>query len=216
MWAPARRKNRCRRSSCDWRCSDSSRCWSFPSSITDSDGQRCLHDSDCRRPNGHFHGSVCARAASDVCRRTRHAHRHTARPWLVVGAVRSSPHTARLDLEAARRGTVPATESCGLRGVSNKGEVSPSAIHLVRGSSAMPDLSLKPNLIPLHAWLIEAGTRDIATETLFDGFCARLSAAGVPIARGFLSVAGLHPVRRAYSLTWGYGRIVEDTDFEHP
>src|SRR5262249_56605050 len=33
---------------------------------------RRLHDSDCRRPNGHFHGSVCARAASDVCRRTRH------------------------------------------------------------------------------------------------------------------------------------------------
>src|SRR5262249_31522898 len=79
----------------------------------------------------------------------------------------------------------------------------------------MPDLSLRPNLVPLHAWLIEAGTSDVAAEALFDGFCARLSAAGVPIARGFLSIAGLHPVRRAYSLTWRYGRIVEATDFQH-
>ena len=79
----------------------------------------------------------------------------------------------------------------------------------------MPDLSLKPNLIPLHAWLIEAGTSDIATETLFDGFCGRLTAAGVPIARGFLSIAGLHPLWRAHSLTWNDGRIAEVTDFGH-
>src|SRR5215469_18981383 len=38
----------------------------------------------------------------------------------------------------------------------------------------MPDLSLRPNLVPLHAWLIEAGTSDVAAERLFDGFCARL------------------------------------------
>src|SRR5262249_58441362 len=37
----------------------------------------------------------------------------------------------------------------------------------------------------------------------------------VPIARGFLSIAGLHPLRRAYSLTWHDGRIVEATDFGH-
>jgi hypothetical protein len=37
----------------------------------------------------------------------------------------------------------------------------------------------------------------------------------VPIARGFLSIAGLHPLRRAYSLTWNYGRSVEATDFAH-
>jgi hypothetical protein len=33
----------------------------------------------------------------------------------------------------------------------------------------MPDFFRIPNLIPLHAWLIEAGTNDVATETLFDG-----------------------------------------------
>ena len=79
----------------------------------------------------------------------------------------------------------------------------------------MSDLSLRPNLIPLHAWLIEAGTGDLALEPLFDGFCGRLAAAGAPIARGFLSIAGLHPLRRAYSLTWNDGRIVEATDFDH-
>src|SRR6266404_3144840 len=79
----------------------------------------------------------------------------------------------------------------------------------------MPDFFRIPNLIPLHAWLIEAGTNDVATETLFDGFCGRLAVAGVPIARGFLSIAGLHPLRRAYSLTWNYGRSVEATDFAH-
>jgi adenylate cyclase len=81
--------------------------------------------------------------------------------------------------------------------------------------SRMPDLLLRPNLIPLHAWLIEAGTSDVAAETLFEGFCGRLAAAGVPIARGFLSIAGLHPLRRAYSLTWNDGRIAEVTDFGH-
>jgi adenylate cyclase len=79
----------------------------------------------------------------------------------------------------------------------------------------MPDFLRIPDLIPLHAWLIEAGTNDVATEPLFDGFCGRLTAAGVPIARGFLSVAGLHPLWRAHSLTWNYGRAVEVTDFGH-
>src|SRR5215469_17628342 len=79
----------------------------------------------------------------------------------------------------------------------------------------MSDSSLLSNLIPLHAWLIEAGSNDVATETLFEGFCGRLTAAGVPIARGFLSIAGLHPLRRAYSLTWNDGRIVDVADFGH-
>jgi hypothetical protein len=75
----------------------------------------------------------------------------------------------------------------------------------------MPNSLRDTDLIPLHAWLIEAGTNDVAAEPLFDGFCGRLVAAGVPIARGFLSIAGLHPLRRAYSLTWHDGRIVEAT-----
>src|SRR5215813_5767421 len=81
-------------------------------------------------------------------------------------------------------------------------------------SSACQIRCVIPTSFP-HAWLIEAGTNDVAAEPLFDGFCGRLAAAGVPIARGFVSVAGLHPLRRAYSLTWHDGRIVEATDFGH-
>src|SRR5262249_6570938 len=66
-----------------------------------------------------------------------------------------------------------------------------------------------------HAWLIEAGTNDVAAEPLFDGFCGRLVAAGVPLSRGVLSIAGLHPLRRADFLTWHDGRIVEAADFGH-
>src|SRR5262245_12647410 len=79
----------------------------------------------------------------------------------------------------------------------------------------MPNSLPDTDLTPLHAWLIEAGTNDVAAEPLFDGFCGRLVSAGVPIARGFLSIAGLHPLRLAYSLTWHDGQIVEATDFGH-
>src|SRR6516225_8832819 len=74
---------------------------------------RRLHDSDCRRPNGDFDGPLCARAASDVCRSTRDAGRRTARARLVVGTLRPSRHTAGPDLEAARRGAIPETETSG-------------------------------------------------------------------------------------------------------
>jgi adenylate cyclase len=79
----------------------------------------------------------------------------------------------------------------------------------------MPNSLRDIDVTSLHSWLIEAGTNDVVAERLFDGFCGRLVAAGVPIARGFLSIAGLHPLRRAYSLTWHDGRIVEVTDFGH-
>jgi adenylate cyclase len=69
--------------------------------------------------------------------------------------------------------------------------------------------------IPLHAWLIEAGLAGAPVEELFDGLCQRLVAAGVPIARGFLSIAGLHPQRRASSLTWREGTITDVNDFPH-
>ena len=79
----------------------------------------------------------------------------------------------------------------------------------------MPDSPRELELIPLHAWLIQAGLSGLAAEALFDEFCQRLIAVGVPIARGFLSITGLHPLRRAYSLTWEGGRIVQVAEFGH-
>jgi len=78
-------------------------------------------------------------------------------------------------------------------------------------SDAPPDF----DSIPLHAWLIDAGLAGLEAESLFDGFCQRLVAAGIPIARGFLSIGGLHPLRRASSLTWQDGRIIDIQDFAH-
>jgi adenylate cyclase len=69
--------------------------------------------------------------------------------------------------------------------------------------------------IPLHAWLIEAGLMGMAAPALFDGFCGLLAAAGIPIGRGFLSIGGLHPLRRAFSVTWQDRGIVEVDEFPH-
>ncbi len=71
------------------------------------------------------------------------------------------------------------------------------------------------DFIPLHGWLIEAGLASVSVEAMFEGLCARLVATGVPIARSFLSIGGLHPQRRAWSLTWRDGAITDVNDFPH-
>ena len=67
----------------------------------------------------------------------------------------------------------------------------------------------------LQSWLIEAGLAGLPVAELFDGFCRRLVEAGVPLARGFLSLGALHPIWRAKSLTWEGGRIAEVADFNY-
>jgi len=67
----------------------------------------------------------------------------------------------------------------------------------------------------LHSWLIEAGLASLPSGELFDGFCRRLVASGVPIARGFLSIGALHPLWRARSFTWQDGRLAEVADFAY-
>ena len=68
---------------------------------------------------------------------------------------------------------------------------------------------------PLQRWLIEAGLASLPAGELFDGFCRRLVAAGLPIARGFLSIGALHPQWRSKSFTWQAGRIAEVADFAY-
>jgi adenylate cyclase len=69
--------------------------------------------------------------------------------------------------------------------------------------------------LALHSWIVEAGLSGMSAEALFDGLCRRLSAAGLPIARGFLSIGGLHPLHRAHSITWEGGRLTDVSDFGH-
>jgi adenylate cyclase len=65
----------------------------------------------------------------------------------------------------------------------------------------------------LHAWLVETGLAGTAARALFDGFCAHLVAAGVPLARAFFSTTALHPQRRASSVLWQAGQPATDLVF---
>ena len=79
----------------------------------------------------------------------------------------------------------------------------------------MPDPQRAFDPLPLHTWLVEAGLESLPADELFDGFCRRLVAGGVPLARGFLSIGALHPLWRASSLTWQDGRIADVADFSY-
>jgi adenylate cyclase len=65
----------------------------------------------------------------------------------------------------------------------------------------------------VHAWLIDAGLASTPTPELLDGFCQRLTAAGVPLARVWFSSTGLHPERRASTVVWQDGGIIDQQSF---
>lgn len=67
----------------------------------------------------------------------------------------------------------------------------------------------------LHDWLIEGGLAGRKVEALFDGFCRRLTEAGFPLARGYLSFAMLHPLLWATGIVWERGRITEAIDLPY-
>jgi adenylate cyclase len=64
----------------------------------------------------------------------------------------------------------------------------------------------------LHAWLTEAGLAGLPLVELLDGLCGRLVAAGLPLARAYLSRAAVHPLLWAMGVTWQDGRIVGAID----
>ncbi len=76
----------------------------------------------------------------------------------------------------------------------------------------MPDSRPTIDTTPLHAWLVEAGLSGMPVAALLDGFCRRLAESGIPLSRGYLSTAALHPLLWATGTTWQDGRIVEAID----
>ncbi|HUC67005.1 MAG TPA: adenylate/guanylate cyclase domain-containing protein [Stellaceae bacterium] len=64
------------------------------------------------------------------------------------------------------------------------------------------DDALGRRIIDLHVWAVAAGLSGTGTEALFDGFCQRLVAAGVPLWRAFAATPTLHPQWSGYSYTW--------------
>jgi len=54
----------------------------------------------------------------------------------------------------------------------------------------------------LHLWAVHEGLRRTPTATLFEEFCRRLIAAGVPVWRAFAGMRTLHPQWAGYTYTW--------------
>jgi adenylate cyclase len=64
------------------------------------------------------------------------------------------------------------------------------------------DAPLGRQIIELHVWAVRQGLRGTAAAELFDGFCRRLIAAGVPLWRGYAAMETLHPQWGGYGYTW--------------
>jgi adenylate cyclase len=64
------------------------------------------------------------------------------------------------------------------------------------------DGPLGQRIIELHVWAVRQGLLGTAAAELFDGFCRRLIAAGVPLWRAFAAMRTLHPQWGGYSYTW--------------
>ena len=54
----------------------------------------------------------------------------------------------------------------------------------------------------LHLWAVREGLRRAPTAPLFEEFCRRLVAFGVPLWRGFAGMRTLHPQWAGYTYTW--------------
>ncbi len=64
-------------------------------------------------------------------------------------------------------------------------------------------------------WLMKSALTGIEVEELFSGFCERLAAAGLPLARVHLTFSILHPLYRAASFTWRRGKGATGENFAH-
>ncbi|MEJ5022779.1 adenylate/guanylate cyclase domain-containing protein [Ochrobactrum vermis] len=68
-------------------------------------------------------------------------------------------------------------------------------------------------LSPVLYWLQQSALNGASLETLAEGFCERLAAAGVPLMRVHLSFSMLHPLYDALGFTWIRGKGMEIEGF---
>jgi adenylate cyclase len=64
-------------------------------------------------------------------------------------------------------------------------------------------------------WLMQTAIRGADLESVVNGFCERLAAAGVPLARIHLTFSMLHPLYRAMGFTWRRGTGVTSEGYRH-
>ena len=65
-----------------------------------------------------------------------------------------------------------------------------------------PSATTDGRITELHLWAVREGLRRAPAATLFEDFCRRLAAAGVPLWRAFVGMRTLHPQWAGYTYTW--------------
>jgi adenylate cyclase len=69
------------------------------------------------------------------------------------------------------------------------------------------------SLSPVLSWLQQSALNGASLESLAEGFCERLTAAGIPLMRVHLSFSMLHPLYDALGFTWIRGKGIEVEGF---
>ena len=64
-------------------------------------------------------------------------------------------------------------------------------------------------------WLMEQALAETDFETLFEGCCQRLLAAGVPLWRALVTFRVLHPLYDSMDMTWLRGAEIETVRYGH-
>ena len=73
----------------------------------------------------------------------------------------------------------------------------------------MNDAILHDRIEELHLWAVQQGLVGARGSAIFEGFCARLAAAGVPLWRTFAGMRTMHPQWGGYVFLWEYGAAVQ-------
>ena len=77
-------------------------------------------------------------------------------------------------------------------------------------AATAPSAITEARINELHLWAVREGLRRAPAATLFEDFCQRLAAAGVPLLRAFVGMRTLHPQWGGYTYTWRRGRNLVD------
>ena len=64
-------------------------------------------------------------------------------------------------------------------------------------------------------WLVKSALAGEELEAIIAGFCERLAAAGLPLARIHFTFSVLHPLYRATGFTWLRGKGVTAESYRH-
>ena len=79
-----------------------------------------------------------------------------------------------------------------------------------------PPVTPDARITELHLWAVREGLRRAPAAAVFEDFCLRLAAAGVPLWRAFVGMRTLHPQWAGYTYTWWRDRdVVDPSPREH-